>query len=196
MQAEALTGGFDDAPVQSARAFRLLLEVMARPGLIQEMDHHACPPAPLSAAAGIALLTLADGDTPILLAGDVDCPEVRDWITFHIGAPIRRAGEAADMPPVFACGTLAAIRPCMDGLYRGAPDYPDRSTTILLEVERLTNDGARLTGPGIASAARLSLPETALFMENHREFPLGHDFFLTCGNRIAGLPRSTKVEAR
>ena len=33
MQTQSLTGGFADAPVESARAFRAILEAMARPGL-------------------------------------------------------------------------------------------------------------------------------------------------------------------
>ncbi|MFN7596068.1 MAG: phosphonate C-P lyase system protein PhnH, partial [Cereibacter sp.] len=32
------------------------------------------------------------------------------------------------------------------------------------------------------------------FRANHALFPLGFDAFLTCGSRVAGLPRSTRVE--
>ena len=37
-------------------------------------------------------------------------------------------------------------------------------------------------------------PEIAAFQANRRRFPLGFDTYLTCGDRLAGLPRSTKVE--
>ena len=63
-----------------------------------------------------------------------------------------------------------------------------------LYIHRLEPDGPRLTGPGIVREARLSLPETAAFRANHARFPLGFDCFLTCGDRLAGLPRSTRVE--
>ena len=46
MNPDALTGGFDVPPLQSARAFRALLEAMARPGTIHKVEG-ALPPAPL-----------------------------------------------------------------------------------------------------------------------------------------------------
>ena len=72
------------------------------------------------------------------------------------------------------------------------PD-PDRSATLVVEVECLEATGATLTGPGIRDSAYLSLPETAAFQTNSALFPLGLDFFFTCGDRIAGLPRTTEV---
>jgi len=76
----------------------------------------------------------------------------------------------------------------------GSAEYPDRAATLIVEVARLERDGATLTGPGIETQARLSLPETAAFRHNRRRFPLGFDTYLTCGDRLAGLPRSTRVE--
>ena len=187
MNAEALSGGFDIPAQQSARAFRAVLEAMARPGTIHKVEG-AQPPAPLSVAAGVALLTLADSTTPLHLAGAADCAPVRDWIAFHIGARLVRA-EDAD----FAVGTWAALQPT--SRFRiGEPDYPDRSATLIVEVDRLTNHGATLTGPGIATATWLSLPETAAFAANRALFPLGFDCLFTFGTCLAGLPRSTRVE--
>jgi alpha-D-ribose 1-methylphosphonate 5-triphosphate synthase subunit PhnH len=40
----------------------------------------------------------------------------------------------------------------------------------------------------------LNLPETAAFRANRAHFPLGFDTILTCADRLAGLPRSTRVE--
>ncbi len=188
MTPDALTGGFADAPVQSARAFRAVMEAMARPGRIETVGG-ASPPAPLSVAAGVTLLTLADPTTPLHLAGAADSQPVRDWIAFHVGAPLCRA-EDAD----FAVGHWQDLHP-VTRFRIGQPDYPDRSATLIIEVDRLTPEGARLTGPGIAAAAWLSLPETAAFRANRALFPLGFDSVLTCGNRLAALPRSTRVEA-
>ncbi|MFN3294183.1 MAG: phosphonate C-P lyase system protein PhnH [Gemmobacter sp.] len=188
MTGDVLTGGFADAPVQSAHAFRAILEALARPGTLHRVGG-ALPPPPLSVAAGVVLLTLADGTTPLHLAGAADCPAVRAWVAFHIGAPLCAAEEAD-----FAVGTWADLSPA--GRFRiGRPDYPDRSATLIAEVPALDPAGARLTGPGIATEARLSLPETAAFRANRALFPLGFDTILTCGDRLAGLPRSTRVEA-
>lgn len=188
MIAEALAGGFADAPVQSAHAFRAILEAMARPGTIHRVTG-AEPPAPLSPAAGVALLTLTDPTTPLHLAGSADRPAVRDWVAFHIGAPLTSAEEAS-----FALGTWEALLP-VNRFRIGQPDYPDRSATLIVEMDRLTNHGPSLTGPGIALANWLSLPETAAFRANRADFPLGFDCLFTCGDRLAALPRSTRVEA-
>lgn len=187
MISDALSGGFADAPVQSARAFRAVLEAMARPGTIHAVTG-AVPPAPLSVAAGVALLVLADPTTPVHLAGDTDCEAVRDWVAFHIGAPMVQA-EAAD----FAVGRWQALQP-VTRFRMGQPDYPDRSATLIVEVDHLTNHGPALTGPGIALATWLNLPETAAFRANRALFPLGFDCLFTAGSRLAGLPRSTRVE--
>lgn len=183
----ALTGGFDAPPQQSARAFRAVLNAMARPGTIYAVEGTA-PPAPISVAAGVALLTLADGTTPVHLAGAADSAAMRDWVAFHIGAPLVGA-EDAD----FALGSWAALQP-VNRFRIGQPDYPDRSATLIVEVDRLTNHGACLTGPGIETAAWLSLPETAAFVANRALFPLGYDCLFCFGTRLAGLPRSTRVE--
>lgn len=183
----ALGGGFSHPPEQAARAFRAVLEAVARPGRIWTVEG-AVPPAPLSVAAGTVLLTLADGTTPVHLAGDADCQPVRDWITFHIGAPLVGAGQA-----VFAVGRWQDLLP-LGRFHPGDPDYPDRAATLIVLMDDLTNAGARLTGPGIKDAAQLSLPEIAAFQRNAAQFPLGLDFIFTAGDRVAALPRSTKVE--
>jgi alpha-D-ribose 1-methylphosphonate 5-triphosphate synthase subunit PhnH len=186
MNPDTLMGGFTDPARQSARAFRACLTALSRPGHIEVLSF-ATPPAPLSVAAGGLALTLLDGTTPVYLAGAVDCADVRDWLTFHTGAPLVGAAEA-----VFAFGTYADLLP-LDRFAIGTPEYPDRAATLVIEVPRLEPTGARLTGPGIRDHAFLSLPATAPFQANHALFPLGFDAFLTCGDRIAGLPRTTIV---
>jgi alpha-D-ribose 1-methylphosphonate 5-triphosphate synthase subunit PhnH len=183
-----LAGGFSDPPVQSARAFRACLQAMARPGRVQTVAG-VTPPAPLSVAAGTVLLTLTDSTTPLHLAPSHDRPEVRQWIAFHTGAPLVAADEA-----VFALGTWASLHP-VTCFPIGTPDYPDRAATLIVEMAALTLPNARLTGPGIEAEQLACLPEITAFAANRALFPLGFDCFLTSGDRIAGLPRSTKVEA-
>jgi alpha-D-ribose 1-methylphosphonate 5-triphosphate synthase subunit PhnH len=187
MRDDVLTGGFDNAPVQSARAFRAALSALARPGRI-EVAKGAQAPVPVSPAAATLLLTLCDGETPLYLAPGHDRAEVRDWIAFHISAPLVGADEA-----MFALGGWDALAP-LDAYRIGTPEYPDRSATLIVEVGRLAAEGARLTGPGIETAARLSLPEGDALRRNRALFPLGLDFFFTAGDRLAALPRTTRVE--
>jgi alpha-D-ribose 1-methylphosphonate 5-triphosphate synthase subunit PhnH len=187
MDTTALQGGFAEAPVEAARAFRAALDAMARPGRICEVAG-AAPPAPLSVAAGVLLLTLADRTTPVFLAASHDRAEVRDWLAFHTGAPVAGPVQAA-----FALGTWEALQP-LGRFPVGTAEYPDRSVTLIVERDDLRAEGARLSGPGIRGAAALNLPEVAAFAENRARFPLGFDCFLTAGARLAALPRSTQVE--
>ncbi|MEF3048998.1 phosphonate C-P lyase system protein PhnH [Pseudotabrizicola sp. L79] len=192
---DLLSAGFADFPVQSARAFRILLEAMARPGSLHWLAD-ARPPAPMSAAAGTTLLTLADDTTPVFLCASVDSPALRGWIAFHIGAPVL-AADAPDLSSArFAYGPLAEIATYLSRLHPGEPDYPDRSATVLIEMPALRAEGVRLTGPGIQAEAYLNLSDPALFQANHARFPLGFDFYLTCRSQIAGVPRSTNVGER
>jgi len=188
-EAATLTGGFADPATDSARAFRAVLDAMARPGRIVTLAG-ASAPAPASPALASVLLTLTDSTTPLHLAGAHDTPALRDWLRFHTGAPIVPRDQA-----VFAVGTWEALLPLTD-YPLGSAEYPDRSATLIVEMPALGNDGARLTGPGIATEARLSLPDLAEFRANAARFPLGLDFLFTCADRLAALPRSTRVEAR
>ncbi|APX10309.1 phosphonate C-P lyase system protein PhnH [Tateyamaria omphalii] len=185
MDHASLSGGFTDPPQQSAVAFRGIMQAMARPGMICDVAG-AVPPAPLSIAAGTALLTLCDPDTGVHLAGHCDAQAVRDWITFQTGAPLVAAEEAQ-----FVVGAWSDID--LSCLQIGTPEYPDRSATVIVAMTELRAEGATLTGPGIKDRAALNLPDVVAFQRNAALFPLGLDFMFTCGAQMAALPRSTKV---
>jgi alpha-D-ribose 1-methylphosphonate 5-triphosphate synthase subunit PhnH len=186
MDTTSLEGGFANAPVDAAHAFRAAMRAMARPGEIETVSG-ATPPAPLSVAAGVLVLTLCDPDTPVHLAESHDTQAVRDWITFQTGAPFAPRAEA-----MFAIGTWEGLAPQTDYPI-GTAEYPDRSTTLIVETDQLEAEGTKLTGPGIRTESALSLPNSPFFSQNHTLFPQGLDMFFTSGNRLAGLPRSTKV---
>lgn len=181
-------GGFADAPVDAAIAFRAVMNALSRPGTLNTLSG-ATPPAPLSQAAGVLALALVDATTPVHLAGRHDTAPLRDWLVFHTGAPLVGAEDA-----VFAIGTWDALQP-VTRFSPGTPDYPDRAATLIIEMPALAAQGALLRGPGIKNTARLSLPDIAAFQTNRARFPLGFDAFLTSGDQLAGLPRSTHVEA-
>ena len=188
MQTETLSGGFADPAIQSAHAFRSVMEAMARPGTIQDVDG-AQPPAPLSKAAGAVLLTLCDTETPIYLAGAADCDAVRAWLAFHTGAPV--AGPSHCM---FAVGSWEALLP-LSAYPVGTSEYPDRSATLIVERAELATTGATLKGPGIRDTASLSLPDAEALQANSALFPLGLDFIFASGSQLAALPRTTTISA-
>ncbi|MEL6551415.1 MAG: phosphonate C-P lyase system protein PhnH [Pseudomonadota bacterium] len=188
MQTNTLSGGFAEPAIDAAHAFRRVMEAMARPGTVQDISG-ALPPAPLSPAAGTVLLTLCDTDTPVHLAGATDCADVRHWLAFHTGAPLAAPSRCA-----FAVGAWEALAP-LSPYPVGTSKYPDRSATLIVEVADLAASGATLSGPGIKDHAALSVPEIEAFQANAALFPRGLDFIFTCGNRLAALPRTTRVTA-
>lgn len=177
--------GFSDPAIQSATGFRALMDAMARPGTIHRLSLAAAPG--LSPAAATVLLLLADPTTPVHLAEETH--DLAAWLRFHAGCPLGPAEGAT-----LAVGRWPALL-TLDRFPIGQPDYPDRSATLIVELDALEAAGARLSGPGIRDEARLSLPDLAPFQANWRLFPMGLDFIFTCGDRLACLPRSTIVEA-
>ena len=183
-----LTAGFSDPARDGARAFRQVLDAMAHPGRIVTLEGVSAP-EPCSDAAAIALMILADSTTPLHLAGAHDCPAMREWVAFHLGAPLCGPQDAG-----FALGTWQALGP-LSTYQQGTPEYPDRSATLIVELTKLRNEGVRLTGPGIETEAWLNLPDPVALHQNAGCFPLGCDLIFTSGMTLAALPRSIRIEA-
>jgi alpha-D-ribose 1-methylphosphonate 5-triphosphate synthase subunit PhnH len=162
------------------------MEALARPGTVQKVTG-AVPPAPLSIAAGAALLTLCDTDTPLYLAGAADCDAVRSWIAFHTGAPLTGPEHC-----MFAVGDWTCLAP-LSRFPIGTAEFPDRSATLIVECPDFDGPACALRGPGIYDTAHFPLPDREAIAANHALFPLGLDFFFTSGDRIAALPRSTEI---
>lgn len=177
--------GFADPAADAARAFRAILDAMARPGTVQHMAG-VTPPEGLSVAAACALLVLCDRTTPLYLAPSHDRPALRDWITFHIGAPFVAAPKAA-----FALGDWQALMP-LSQYPAGTAEYPDRSATLI--VETAPQHAARISGPGLQAPVDTTLPDPVAMADNAALFPLGVDFILTEGETLTALPRSTRIE--
>jgi alpha-D-ribose 1-methylphosphonate 5-triphosphate synthase subunit PhnH len=185
---QSVTGGFAAPSTDAAHVFRAALSAMARPGRVETLTG-AQAPAPMSRAAAALVLTLCDAETPLYLAPGHDTAEIRAWVAFHTGAPIVAREQAQ-----FAVGAWDALMP-LAGYAIGTPEYPDRSATLIVEMEAVETTGHRLTGPGIETEAFLSLPDSVAFQNNRMLFPQGLDFYFTAGAQLAALPRTTHVEA-
>jgi alpha-D-ribose 1-methylphosphonate 5-triphosphate synthase subunit PhnH len=194
---QAFTGGFSDPVFQSQSVFRMLMDGMARPGSIRAIEHDAGQPDPLGAAAGAIALTLCDHDTPVWLSAGFARSAVGDWIGFHSGAPITR--EKAEARFAFV---EPGVTPSSFGLFSlGTQEYPDRSTTLVIEVAGLgEGQPFTLSGPGILQSKSVEiagLPEAflRLWADNRPLFPRGVDVILTAGRSFLCLPRTTKIVA-
>ena len=192
---QALSGGFAAPVFDSQRVFRLLMDAMSRPGTVGVVDIDVGQPSPLGRAAGAVALTLCDADTPVWLHSCFAKSAIAPWIAFHTGATTaQEKGEAR-----FAF-MQASTGICSFSLFAsGTQEYPDRSTTILIEVNSLA-EGRQLilSGPGIKGETAVSidgLPEAffSFWNDNRALFPTGVDVVLTAGNALLCLPRTTKI---
>jgi len=192
---EAPSRGFANPVFDSQRCFRAVMTAMARPGQIQSIEGIAEPPAPLNPVAAAVAITLFDETTPLWLDSSLaESPAVCGWLAFHSGAPVIEDCASAR----FALAANPLVLPPLSSFSTGSDRYPDRSTTLILQIESLGARGPRLTGPGIASTANLSFAPMPLdfwsdFARNRALFPCGVDIVLGGPRCLAALPRSTRV---
>jgi alpha-D-ribose 1-methylphosphonate 5-triphosphate synthase subunit PhnH len=190
-------GGFADPVFNAQTVFRAIMDAMARPGRVQPMPGLAQPPAPLSATSGAIALALCDNDTPLWLDPAMQASgAIKSWLGFHTGAPL--ANTPADAH--FAFVATPSEMMSLDGFSQGTQDYPDRSTTLVLQVGDLTSGAPLLLeGPGIETTAAIApaqLPRHFVeqWKQNNERFPRGVDVVLAGTDGIACLPRTTRIK--
>jgi alpha-D-ribose 1-methylphosphonate 5-triphosphate synthase subunit PhnH len=187
---------FTDPVFDAQRVFRAAMNALARPGTLQPLEADLMPPALLPKELAALALAFADHETPVWLdAALAGSSEVLEYLRFHTGAPIvRRPGDAA-----FAIVSDPALCPALTSFTLGTPDYPDRSTTILLQADTLRSSHTlNLKGPGISGSAVLRaepLPPGFVreWAANRALFPRGVDVLIAADGWLAGLPRSTEM---
>lgn len=178
----------------SQAAFRALMEAFARPGEIKSVQGVPAP-MPLAPATATLVKSLADYETAIWLDGALaNTPAVSEWIRFQTGAPlVTNPGEAA-----FALVSEPCRTPDFTRFALGSGEYPDRSTTLVMQIDRFAGRPITIEGPGIKGLRRFAaepLPEDFLVrLRSNRElFPRGVDLVLIAGEQVAALPRSVRI---
>lgn len=191
--------GFADPVFQSQGAFRALLAALSEPGLACDIGVSVETPAGLDPATAVALLTLADYETPIWLPVALRDGAAGAWLRFHCGAALVDDPARA----AFAVIDGTAAEPKLAAFNAGDDQFPDRSTTVLVQCVGLDGgETVALEGPGIpgrrgVAPAGLRPGFWAEVEGNAALYPLGVDLLLVHGAQVLGLPRSTQiVEAR
>lgn len=187
--------GFTDAAVDSAHAFRLIMQAMARPGIAVGMAAGLQAPAPLLATTAAVALTLCDFQTPVWLSPGLRNEKTIRYLRFHTGAPIVDRTEEAQ----FAFLLAAEECPPLACFAQGTHDYPDRSATLVIQSERFHSGTVKLTGPGIKGEVGLGVAGLARdfwfsMAGNHARFPIGADVIFTAPESLAAVPRSSAVQ--
>lgn len=196
-RAQIFEGAFAEPVFAAQGAFRAVMDALARPGRIVPLVASTRPPLPLSPAAGALALTLCDHDTPVWLDPPLaDAAGPAAWLGFHAGVPL--VASPADAHFAFVATPLEFL--ALENFCQGSQDYPDRSATVVLQVEALEGgQPLRLAGPGVDGVARIApAPLPRHFVEQWRQnrarFPRGVDVILAGHDAVVGLPRTVSIE--
>lgn len=200
--AERRNSGFADPVLDSQAAFHGSLAVLATPGAVVRLGAGLESLSGLHAAASALLLVLLDQDTRLWLSPGAAAGGAAASLKFHTGCSMAAFPHEADF------GVVADVEelPPLESFSAGSKEYPERSATVVLQVPvmlesgwRHSEVGWRLSGPGIHGETRLSVPALgegfpAQWERNRARFPRGVDLYLSCGDRLCGLPRTTRIE--
>ncbi len=197
-ETHVFTGGFADPVLSSQSVFRALMDGMASPARVLSLEDKAEVPQPVSPAMAAVALTLLDHDTQVWLSPALAASAFPQWLAFYAGAPITADRMAAD----FAFFTGEDGFPELSGLPLGSDTYPDRSTTLVIEVDALEGGDILIArGPGIREVQELSpMGLSARFLSeweiNRGLYPRGLDIILVSGAAFLCLPRTTRLVKR
>ncbi|SRR5713226_5769202 len=194
-----LPAGFADKVLSAQSTFRSVMDAMARPGSVQRIVAAAGTPSSVMRGAAAIALTLFDHDTPVWLDPMMsETLDVAKWLKFHTGAPVVKDSSICS----FALIGDAKALPALDRFAFGSNEYPDRSTTLILQVDSLTQGPSfELRGPGIDGTAILqaTIQPQDLFERlaiNAALFPRGIDVVLVHDDSIVAIPRTTRLVAK
>jgi alpha-D-ribose 1-methylphosphonate 5-triphosphate synthase subunit PhnH len=194
-----LPAGFADKVLSAQSTFRSVMDAMARPGSVQRIVAAAGTPAAMMRGTAAIALTLFDHDTPVWLDPRMsETSDVAKWLKFHTSAPV--VGDSSICS--FAVVGDAGVLPSLDRFSLGSNEYPDRSTTLILQVESLTQGPTvELRGPGIDGTAVLqaAIQPPDLFERlaiNAALFPRGIDVVLVADDAVVAIPRTMRLVAK
>jgi alpha-D-ribose 1-methylphosphonate 5-triphosphate synthase subunit PhnH len=172
------------------------MAALARPGSVQRIVPMAGTAGPMMRGTAAIALTLFDHDTPLWLDTRMsESSDVTKWLKFHTGAPVVQDSSIA----AFALITDGAALPSLERFALGTNEYPDRSTTVIVQVDSLdTGRSFELRGPGIDGVAMLqaSIKPLDLFERlrmNETLFPRGIDLVLVADDAVVAIPRTTRI---
>src|ERR1700688_4910082 len=194
-----LPAGFADKVLSAQSTFRSVMDAMARPGSVQRIAVAAGAPHPMMHGTAAIALTLFDHDTPVWLDQRMsETSAVTKWLKFHTGAPVIADSSVCH----FALFGDAQTLPTLDRFAFGSNEYPDRSTTLILQVESLTQGPTlELRGPGIDGTAvvQATIQPADLFERLAINAVLcSFSFYvvLVDDDSIVAIPRTTRLAAK
>lgn len=177
----------------SQRAFRALLDALARPGLPTLVDAPSGVPAAL-----VPALALADVDLTVCVLGGGN-PRWEEVVSIATGARAVEL-EQADLVVALRAPTPDEVR----SVRRGRADAPEQSAWLALGCEAIGRGPVQieLRGPGVPDARAVAVAGVPAEVFDalvgiNRSFPAGVDTFLVAADgTVVGIPRSSSIEVR
>ncbi len=221
---DSIFPGFSENVHDSQAVFRTVLNAMSEPGTLHgltgvQLVEESSTLFPTSYALALSLF---DSSTRICLSPGVDDKHVKNSLSFHSGCVFetvfkmtqstatKHANAKESSIDFFVLNADEWFDYYAHGLISiGDLAYPEKSTTIILQVDSLSETrfsaakNFRLSGPGIESHQDIFISSSndacdAAFFEsvqkNQTTFPLGLDFILCSREKIMALPRSVVIK--
>jgi alpha-D-ribose 1-methylphosphonate 5-triphosphate synthase subunit PhnH len=195
LESAVFASGFRDRGFDAHASFRSLMDAFAHPALAHPLIARAPRWGSMSAEVVTLLLTLCDHDTPIWLDDPFACDDrLRADAAFHCASPIVSDTAAASFAFIAQPDRIGDI----SRFAQGEPDYPDRSTTVIVQAKGLQTGPYLFEGPGIRSTRGFGFATAqhdfmATWRSNRRSLPMGVDFVVVSDGAIAALPRSLRM---
>lgn len=176
----ALQPTIDDTRTNTT--FEEMMWALSRPGLIRTLP-----------SAGLAPIgeSLLDRECTVAVVDDAEFARVLSR-TGARSAPLQEADY------VVATADTAEKASAFAELRIGTLDYPDQAATLFVPARFGFGARLMLTGPGVKDSVTIAVDGIdASFWRVRTEairYPLGWDVYLVDGDRVIGLPRSTRIE--
>ena len=183
--------------IDSSRNFRAILDAMAKPGHVSPFMPEVNAPAALLSGTAAIVQTLCDFQSPVFLGQEFATSAIQRFVKFHTGAPLTDDPALAS----FALLQANAGMPKLSTFSQGTHEYPDRSTTLIIQVEGFAQDSVVLSGPGLKELVNFAAQGLAKefwqqMIINNQQYPLGVDVIFVSSKAIACCPRSTRIQMK
>ena len=193
-----------DEVFDSQAVFRELLHCLSQPGKVGMVPPRAYDsrPSGFCAPALSILKTLCDHRVSFSIGAASARPDWAAYLEMNLSTAFGGV-DTAD----FVLFDGASYDNDFSRLRRGTPEFPEDSATALLCVGELREANAsatrelRLKGPGVKDVAQLFVSGLdGRYLDERRQanviYPMGIDLFLVdADGRVAGIPRTSNVEA-
>jgi alpha-D-ribose 1-methylphosphonate 5-triphosphate synthase subunit PhnH len=180
--------------------FRTFLHCMSRPGTIKNIEEIGRPIGQheyIQHSIFVSAITLLDAETSFHVVGE-QAELIEEFLSSFTYSKVVDL-QAADYIFIMKDAKKQMIKEVFKEAKRGTLTNPQKSATILIETDRLSNGNQlSLEGPGIAHTENAEIDDSEFWVteraEAMKEYPLGVDIILIDRkSNVMCLPRTTII---